>query len=89
MPLAQQSKIALPLGRTHINLRFKATNEEVGSDPPRTNTLHNYLKIKGDLNTLHNYLLLNDATIGTVSIGSAGLHPSKVRENRLSCHLQG
>mgnify|MGYP005626071273 FL=1 len=51
----QQFLIALPYGRTHINLRFKATNEEVGLLHPQQNTLHNYDLRDYVINTLHNY----------------------------------
>ena len=51
----QQLKIALSYGRTHINLRFKATDEEVGLLQPQQNTLHNYDLRDYVINTLHNY----------------------------------
>jgi hypothetical protein len=48
-------KITHALGRTHINLRFKATDEEVGLLQPQQNTLHNYDSRDYVINTLHNY----------------------------------
>ena len=58
----QQLKIALPYGRTHTNLRFKATDEEVGLSQPQQYTLHNYVLKNYHRYTLHNYdsKVLND-----------------------------
>ena len=55
-------KITHALGRTHINLRFKATDEEVGLFGCQQYTLHNYDLRDYVINTLHNYdsRVLND-----------------------------